>query len=481
MQQYPVQESEASVPRNTHAEMTILGALLVEPLAIMEATLSLQEDDFFLDSNRRIFRAVVRMSIDNRPVDIVTVADELKKRRELDLVGGVPYLASLSEGLPRRLNIGSYIRIVKEKSRLRNLIQRGEELLNSAMEEGTESSIIATRMASMMQDIANSSDDNDIPHVRDFLDSQGSPEQMFEQMASTDGIPFGFKDVDRILGGAQRGDLIIVAARPSMGKTAWLANVAYHCGVRQGLTVAAFTLEQKKKFIVRRMLASSARIDYNDIKKNNLTAAEKADLLERRKRIHDSNLFIEDASGLTATKIKAKCTRLKHKEEKLDLVLIDQLSHVSNADVFRPGIQFPQLVGLQTKMFKRMAKELDVPVVVFNQLSRETGKRKDFIPVLADLKESGNIEEDADVVLFLHRPAYYDKENDDLKGIGQQIIAKQREGATGTVNCIYQGELMLWADEAPKMQDNDYYQRSFTAADYMLPDYPDDRDHPHFR
>lgn len=433
-------------------------------MAVLDGLAELHRSDFFYDSHQKIFGAMAALHKKQSPIDIVTVSEELRRTKQLDNIGGVPFIASLSEGLPRKLNVDSYSRIVFEKARLRELIGQANALLDTAAEGSLNPTEITDRFQSFLLDVANKSGSNVIEHVSEFLNEKMAEEAMFETMSAAGGIAPSSSRLAEVLSGFQRGELIVVAARPSMGKTAWAAKEVYHSSVNLGLKTAGFFLEQKRKFIIRRMLALSSRTDYTRIKKNLLNQAEKRTLIERRRRILEAPLWMDDTPGLTCARINGKCTRLKH-EHGLDMIYIDQLSHVDPSDVFRPGMQQREWVGKQTKALKRMAQELDVPVVIFNQLSRETGKRKDFIPVLADLKESGNIEEDADVVIFLHRPEYYDKDPD-LKGKGQQILAKNREGATATITGVYQGQYMLWEDEAPDVSDFDqqsmeYYERQY--------------------
>lgn len=458
MASYPQTVTEQSLPSSPHAEITILGAMLVEPDTIIEAIDILDPEDFSLDSHRRIYAAILHLSQAGHPVDIVTVGDRLRKKKELESIGGISYLASLSEGLPRKLSIESYVRIVKDKSRLREAMSVASMLTEAASDQSEESGALIQRAQYALQSIIEDGEETQLQSVGDFFDDQGDPESMFEVMATVNGIDLGFNQLHEVTGGPQPGELWIVAARPSMGKTAWMCNVSRYAAVQAGKIPAVFTLEQKKQAAIRRMLSASARIDYKDIRRNELRRQDRALLLEHRSILSRAPLYIDDQPGLTVTRIKARCVRLKRKVG-LDIVFIDQLSHVSTADCKERDFRLK--VGEQTKALKRMAQELNIPVIVFNQLSREAGKRKDFVPTLADLKESGNIEEDADVVCLLHRPEYYDKSDASLAGLGQIIVAKNREGETKTLNCVYQGRIMRWEDdtETPAHQDS-FYERA---------------------
>jgi len=449
---------EQERPASIHAEMTILGAMLVEPAAIIEAIDILEAEDFALDSHRRIFAAIIALHEQNHPVDIVTVGDCLRKKKELDSIGGLSYLALLSEGLPRKLNIESYVRIVKDKGSLREAMNVASLLTEAAVDQSEDARAVIQRAHYQLQTILEDAEDAQLQSVGDFFNTQGDPDQMFEVMATINGINLGFSQLHEVTGGPQRGELWIVAARPSMGKTAWMCNTARYASVQSENIAGVFTLEQKKPSVIRRMLSASARIDYKAIRRNELRVQDRSLLLEHRQILSRASLYIDDQPGLTVSRIKARCLRLKSRIG-LDIVFVDQLSHISMADCKERDFRLK--VGEQTKALKRMAQELNIPVIVFNQLSREAGKRKDFVPTLADLKESGNIEEDADVVCLLHRPEYYDRSDASIEGKGQIIVAKNREGETKTLNCLFQGRIMRWEDDttAPVHQDS-FYERT---------------------
>lgn len=468
------------MPKADAAERAILYAIFLDNSIIQTQCAILEPWEFSYDSHRTIFQTQREMIYEGNHCDELTLVNKLGPEK-VDRLGGVSYITdNIPEGLIRTgklaTQVENYVAIVKEKARLRDMMRSADEFLDRLSSQEESSVDLSTRMISFLQNIANESETNDIEHIGTYLQRQGSPEEMFVQMEAKDGIPVGLADLDEILGGLQPEELIIIAARPSMGKTAFLATCLNAVSVRREKTAAAFVLEQKRRFIIRRMLAGSCRVNYNQLKKNDLSKRERDDLMDRRLRIMGAPLYVDDTPGLTASRIRAKCMRLKA-QKGLDIIFIDQLSHVDGSDIYRSGMQMRDVVGKQTKAFKRLAQDLGVPVVVFNQLSREAGKRKDFIPTLADLKESGNIEEDADVVLFLHRPEYYDKGNADLKGKGQIIVAKNREGATDTIDCSFQGQYMLWEQEAPQAPANNY-QRDFSSDQGFyesVPDYDDPR------
>jgi replicative DNA helicase len=445
---------ERGLPKSIHAEMTTLGGMLVDSVAVLDATRILDPNDFSLDSHRHIYRAMLALLDARGAIDIVTVVEELRKKKLLDSVGGVTYLASLSEGLPRKLSIESYVRIIRQKSRLRGAAVVHQRGFDDSLDEGSDPLQVIERSIEDLRSLADDSDETELQSVGDYFKAQGEPEQMFEVMATVNGINLGFAQWDELTGGLQPGDLCIIAARPSMGKTAWMCNAARNTAMAGKIT-AIFSLEQPRQSIIRRMLSSAARVDYKDIRTNNLRRQDRTLLLEHRAILSQLPLYIDDQHGLTVTRIKSRAHRLKANVG-LDIGFLDQLSHVSGADVYQKGMQLREVVGQQTKALKRAGKELGIPWVVFNQLSREAGKGASVIPILANLKESGNIEEDADLVGLLHRPEYYDKSDASLHGKAQMILAKNREGETKTIDCTYQGRILRWEDdyEIPAAQES---------------------------
>lgn len=434
---------ELNRPTSLHAEITILGGMLVEPSLVPDALDLLVPNDFSLDSHRRIFAAMERLAKLSQSIDIVTITEELTRKKELDSVGGLSYLASLSEGLPRRLSIESYVRIVRDKSLARGVMNVAERGALEAGDGQEEAAVVLERTIQELRELADSAPGNDLQRAGVILDAQGPAESMVERMATLSGIRIGFEQIDRNTHGLQPKHLIVVAARPSMGKTAWMCKAAHYSAVIEGKVAAVFTLEQDKNTMIRRMLSIESGVQYDDVLTGSLTPHAGRMLLEQREILMDAPLYLEDQHGLTVSRIKSKCARLK-RTVGLDIVYIDQLSKISMADCRERDFRLK--VGEQTAALKRMAQELEVPVVIFNQLSRDVGKRADPTPQLGDLKESGNIEEDADVVIFLHRPEYYDKGDETLRDKGQMIIAKNREGRTDTFDCTFKGSIMRWED-----------------------------------
>lgn len=460
MATYPQIVGEQERPASLHAEMTILGAMLVEPDSIVDAIDILEAEDFALDSHRRIFATILSLHEQGHPVDIVTVGDRLRKKKELDSIGGLTYLASLSEGLPRKLSIESYVRIVRDKGMLREAMNVGDLLLESASDQSEEALDVIKRAKDHLQAIEDEGPDADLETVGSYLASKGGPEQIFERLATPNGIKFGLAGWDTLTGGAQPGELHIIAARPSMGKTAWMCNIAYHVAVRSGLKVAVFSLEQPKDQIIRRMLSAATRIDAKEIKDGKLRQQDRALILEHQAVLAAASLYIDDRPDVTVTRIRRVCRRIKQKSG-LDLIVIDQLNHLNWDDYWQRGMADHAIIGRQAKGCKSMGQELGVPVVLLCQLSRDTAKRTDPTPKLADLAESGKLEQHADVISFMHRPEYYNKEDKSLEGKGKVILAKNREGQTDTIDAIYQGRIFRWEDDTePAAHQDSFYERT---------------------
>jgi len=427
-------------PASLHAEQTILGAMLVEPLAIVDATMLLKTDDFSLDSHRKIYDVMLHLSEVGYAVDIVTVSEDLRKKKELESIGGMAYLASLSEGLPRRLSIESYVRIVRDKSLMRQLMAVCDTGMMEAADQSRDALDVLNEVEGRMMDISEHAIAGGFSGISDIVrDSFGSIDKLYEQGREITGLATHYTDFDRMTSGLQNSELIIIAARPSMGKTAWAINIAQNAAVHDGRVVAVFSLEMSKESLLRRMLASEAMVNSRKIQTGFLPREDKGKLHAALERLMESKLFVDDTPGITLAEMRAKARRLKQQEGKLDLIVIDYLQLMTGSNNNKRGFENrTQEVSAVSRGLKALAKELKVPVVALSQLSRGSEQRAgDKKPLLSDLRESGSIEQDADVVCFIHREEYYDRENEDLKGKAEIIIAKQRNGPTGSVNLAY--------------------------------------------
>ena len=426
-------------PASLHAEQTILGAMMVEPLAIVDATMLLKADDFSLDSHRKIYEVMLHLSEVGYSVDIVTVSEDLRKRKELDSIGGLPYLYQLSEGLPRRLSIENYVRIVRDKALMRQLMTVCDMGLNEAADQSLDAIEVLNTVESRLMEISEHAITGGFSGIADIVrESFVSIDKLYEQGREVTGLATRYTDFDRMTSGLQHSELIIIAARPSMGKTAWAINIAQNCAVHEGKVVAVFSLEMSKESLLRRMLASEAMVNSRKIQTGFLPREDKGKLQDALERLMESKLFVDDTPGITLAEMRAKARRLKQQEGRLDLIVIDYLQLMSGGTKQKGFENRTQEVSAVSRGLKALAKEMKVPVIALSQLSRGSEQRAgDKKPLLSDLRESGSIEQDADVVCFIHREEYYDRENEDIKGKAEIIIAKQRNGPTGSIQLAY--------------------------------------------
>src|SRR5713101_5060985 len=445
MATYPHIVGDQERPASVHAEMTILGAMLVEPVAIIDATMLLKTDDFALDSHRKIYSAMLQLVEAGHGVDIVTVTDYLSKKKELDSVGGLPYLASLSEGLPRKLSIESYVRIVRDKSLMRQLLTVCDMGMIEASDQSREALDVLNQVTSRLTEISEHAVTGGFSDIAAIVkESFGSIDALYEQGREVTGLATHYIEFDRMTSGLQESELIIIAARPSMGKTAWAINIAENAAVRGGKVVAVFSLEMSKASLLRRMLASQALVNSKAIQTGMLMRDDRAKLIRGLERLMESKMFIDDTPGITLAEMRAKARRLKQQQGQLDLIVIDYLQLMTGSNSNAKGFENrTQEVSAISRGLKALAKEMKVPVVALSQLSRASEQRGgDKKPMLSDLRESGSIEQDADVVCFIHRDSYYNKdengdEDPESKGKAEIIIAKQRNGPTGSVHLAY--------------------------------------------
>ena len=428
-------------PAAIHAERTILGAMLVEPVAIVDATMLLKMDDFSIDSHRKIYEVMLHLSEVGYAVDIITVSEDLRKRKELDTIGGMAYLYELTEKLPRKLSIESYVRIVRDKSLMRQLMTVCDSGMMEAADQSLEAIDVLNQIETRLIEISEHAVTGGFSSIPDIVrNSFGSIDKLYEQGREVTGLRTHYDEFDKMTSGLQDSELIIIAARPSMGKTAWAINIAQNSAVKDGKVVAVFSLEMSKESLLRRMLAGEASVGARKLQTGFLGRDDKDKLNRGLERLMEAKLFVDDTPGITLAEMRAKARRLKQQEGRLDLIVIDYLQLMSgsvgsNAKKFENRTQE---VSSVSRGLKALAKEMRVPVVALSQLSRGSEQRTgDKKPLLSDLRESGSIEQDADVVCFIHREEYYDRDNEDLKGKAEIIIAKQRNGPTGSCQLAY--------------------------------------------
>ena len=434
------------LPASVHNEIAILGAMLQDAVAISDATGKLKIEDFSLDSHRRVYHAMLDLLAAGHAVDYLTVMDALSRKKELDAIGGPAYLAFLSEGIPKNLNIESYVRIVKDKSLLRQLMSIFSEGATRAADQSEDAIDVLSGVEAQLSEVADSAIQRGFSGISEIVASSfGSIDKLYEQGREVTGLATHYIEFDRMTSGLQDSELIIIAARPSMGKTAWAINIAQNAAVRDGKVVAVFSLEMSKESLLRRMLASEALVNSRKIQTGFLPKEDKGKLLAALERLMESKMFIDDTPGITLAEMRAKARRLKQQEGALDLIMIDYLQLMTgSAGAGKKGFENRnQEVAAVSRGLKALAKEMKVPVIALSQLSRASEQRGgDKKPMLSDLRESGSIEQDADVVAFIHRDSYYNKdengdEDPESKGKAEIIIAKQRNGPTGSVHLAY--------------------------------------------
>ncbi|QEK13500.1 replicative DNA helicase [Crassaminicella thermophila] len=429
-------------PHNIDAEQSVLGAMILDREAIVLATEMIRGEDFYKEAHREIFDAVLALYNRDEPVDLVTLSEELTQRQTLESIGGITYLTSLSSAVPTTTNVKYYAKIVEEKSILRRLIKASSEILEKGYQAEEEVNHILDLAEKSIFDISQKKSQEGFSAIKEvLLDSFDKIEQLYQNKGGITGLTTGFADIDRKTSGLQKSDLILIAARPSMGKTAFSINIAQNAAIKADASVAIFSLEMSKEQLVQRMLSSESHIEIQKIRTGTLNEDEWPRLAKAMGPLAQAKIFIDDTPGISVMEMKAKCRRLKM-EQGLDLILIDYLQLMSG-DGKSESRQ--QEISNISRSLKGLAREMDCPVVALSQLSRAPELRADHRPILSDLRESGAIEQDADLVMFLYRDEYYHADSD-KKNIGEVIIAKQRNGSTGTVELAWLGQFTKFAN-----------------------------------
>jgi len=429
--------SDRTLPHNLEAEKCVLGAILIDNPSFNQAAEVIDAGDFFRDAHRRIFEKMVGLSERNQAIDPVTLKDELTRSGELDEVGGPAYVASLTDGVPRSANVEYYARIVKEKSTLRRLIQSATEVLTRAYdaEEGADE-LLDEAERSIFQIAEHRLRSGFVPLSQLVNTGYELIEKLQEHKGLVTGVPSGFVELDEMTSGFQKSDLVIVAARPSMGKTSLVLNIALHCATEAAKTVGIFSLEMSKEQLFMRMLTSEARVDAHRFRGGFLGEQDYDRLVAAFARLHDARVYIDDTPSAGILEMRAKSRRLKM-EHGLDMIIIDYLQLMQGRGRFENRQQ--ELASI-SRSLKILAKELQVPILALSQLSRAPESRSDHRPQLSDLRESGALEQDADVVLFIFREDMYAVEGErspDAEGTAELIIGKQRNGPIGSVRLAF--------------------------------------------
>ncbi len=439
-------------PHNIEAEQAVLGAIFLEPDAISSASEILIPEDFYRASHQQIFRVMLDLADKAEPIDIVTVTTSLSNTQQLDDVGGVSYLSDLASAVPTAANMIYYCRIVEEKSILRRLIRTATDIVTDSFSKEDEVEEVLNESEKRILEVSNRKNASSFKNIKDVLmDVYDNIDQLHKNKGEVTGIASGFRDLDRITSGFQRNDLIIVAARPSVGKTAFALNIAQNVAIKTDENVAIFSLEMGADQLVSRMLCAEGNIDAQRLRTGALEEEDWGRLSMAMGSLSNAGIFIDDTPGIRVSEIRSKCRRLKQ-EHGLGMILIDYLQLIQGSVNSKENRQ--QEVSEISRSLKGLARELNVPLIALSQLSRGVESRQDKRPMMSDLRESGSIEQDADIVGFLYRDDYYDQESE-KQNIIEIIIAKQRNGPVGTVDLAFVKEYNKFVDLDHRYQNSD--------------------------
>ncbi len=423
-------------PHDTEAEQAVIGSMITDKEAIISAIEVLKKEDFYREDNRIIYEAILNLYNRAEPIDIITLKSELSSMGKLDTIGGLEYLAQLTDKVPTTSNVDKYIKIVEEKSILRNLIKTANDIIKLGYDETQDVEFLMDQAEKKIFDTIQSRNQKGYSNIKDILvDTFTQLEQLYNQKQHITGVPTGFADLDYKTAGLHGSELILVAARPAMGKSAFALNIATYAATRGNAPVAIFSLEMSKEQMVNRILCSEAMVDSNKVRTGKIDDEEWAKLADASGILSESKIFIDDTPGISIMEIRAKCRKLSI-EQHIGLVVIDYLQLIQGSG--KRGSSREQEISEISRSLKILAKEINVPVIALSQLSRAVEQRPDHRPMLSDLRESGAIEQDADIVMFLYRDDYYN-EDSDKKDTAEVILAKHRAGSTGTVELRWLG------------------------------------------
>ena len=423
-------------PHDIEAEQAVLGSMLTDKEAVIAAVEVLKEEDFYREDNKTIYRAILNLYNIGEPIDIITLKSELTSMGKFETIGGLEYLADLPEKVPTTANVDKYIKIVEEKSILRNLIKTANDLITLGYDQTQEVEDLMDEAEKKIFNIMQRKNQKGYTPIKDVLvDTFSQLEKLYNQKQYITGVTTGFSDLDYKTAGLHESDLVLVAARPAMGKTAFALNIATNAALKGRTGVAIFSLEMSKEQLVNRILCSEAMVDSNKVRTGKIDEDDWIKLAGALGPLSEANIYIDDTPGISVMEIRAKCRKLKL-EKNIGLVVIDYLQLVQASNNKRGSRE--QEISEISRSLKILAKEINVPVIALSQLSRAPEQRPDHRPMLSDLRESGAIEQDADIVMFLYRDDYYN-ENSEKKNIAEVIIAKHRGGSTGTVELLWLG------------------------------------------
>ena len=429
---------EKIMPNKLDAEQSVLGAMFLSQTALNKVTESLKKEMFYLDAHQKIFETIKNLDDQKIPIDSTTVTAELENKKYLNQIGGVSYLMEIVNVVPTAANVDQYIKIVEEKYLRRNLIEAGTEIADAGFSSTEDIGEILDDAEKKIFDVVKNRRGSEFKSIQDVLfKAQSDLEKLSSMKGEITGVPSGYSDIDILTAGFHENELIIIAARPAMGKTAFALNMAINMALNSHKTVALFNMEMGAEQLINRMLSSTGQIEASKLRTGKLEHNDWKRVNEAISRLSDTHIFIDDTPGMTVSEMRAKCRRLSNSENGLDAVIIDYLQLISGSA--RYAGQRQQEVSEISRSLKTMAMELNIPVIALAQLSRSVEGREDKRPLLSDLRESGSIEQDADIVAFLYRDDYYNKESaiDENTSKSEFIIAKHRNGPTATVNLLF--------------------------------------------
>ena len=429
-------------PHDIEAEQAVIGSMLTDQEAVYAAIERLKPEDFYREDNKQIYTAILNIYNKAEPIDIITLKAELSSMGKLDAVGGLEYIVELPEKVPTTANVDRYIKIVEEKSLLRNLIRAANEILSSGYAQEDDVENIVDHAEKKIFDVMQKKSQKGYTTIKDVLvESFTKLEELYNQKEHITGVPTGFAELDKKTAGLHGSELILIAARPAMGKSAFALNIGSYAATRANVPVAIFSLEMSKEQVGNRILCSEALVDSNNVRTGELNDEELGKLAETSGELSQAPIYIDDTPGISVMEIRAKCRKLKL-EKDIGLVIIDYLQLIQGSGKTSSR---EQEIAEISRSLKILAKEIEVPVIALSQLSRAVEARPDHRPMLSDLRESGSIEQDADIVMFLYRDDYYN-EDSEKKNIAEVIIAKQRAGSTGTVELAWLGKYTKFAN-----------------------------------
>lgn len=439
-------------PHNIEAEQAVIGAIFLEPEAFSSASELLLPEDFYRASHQRIYETMMKLSDKGEPIDLVTVTTSLANAKTLDEVGGVSYLTDIAGSVPTAANIGYYSKIVEEKSVLRRLIRTATDIVTTSFSKEDEIDDVLNEAEKSILEVSHRKNSGAFQAIKDVLiDVYDNIENLHHQNGDLTGVPSGFRDLDRITSGFQQNDLIIIAARPSVGKTAFALNIAQNVAIKTDENVAIFSLEMGADQLVSRMLCAEGNIDAQRLRTGSLEAEDWSKLTMAMGSLSNAGIYIDDSPGIRVSEIRSKCRRLKQ-EHGLGMIVIDYLQLIQGSANSRDNRQ--QEVSEISRSLKGLARELNVPLIALSQLSRGVEQRQDKRPMMSDLRESGSIEQDADIVGFLYRDDYYDAESE-KQNIIEIIISKQRNGPVGNVELAFVKEYNKFVDLDHRYSESD--------------------------